>query len=249
MVQPGTSPESSEPAWHAYVGDLDGWSVFTATLYEEGGLQSKVELVEDTSRALSKAQSAFLDEVASILKKWLERSSGVEGDAAQEAFSVLVATAPGDRHRVGLMSRPRPKGCKSVPSVRLVQDVLHEILDAQAFDRPAVVAVYVVDLMEETGQRFSLGGSALDSSGMKAKILTAFLKALLRRSSNDFPNEVGHSIRMSYLSDGKVVTVFFQRRGSATQAIEKELSDLRSAAIEDLRFRLAQAERIDPSQP
>ncbi len=101
-------------------------------------------------------------------------------------------------------------------------------------------AVYVVDLLQpESAGRYQLFGLATSRPEDRTRVLRGTLEALLRRTSADFPIEVGHRLRVRSLSNGKVVVSFPQRRDQVGSDVLDALPDLWTTAVEDLRNRLS----------
>jgi hypothetical protein len=61
---------------------------------------------------------------------------------------------------------------------------------------------------------------------------------MLRRTSADFPIEVGHRLRISFLSNGRVRVGFPHRREPIGPEVLDAFPDLWSTAVEDLRRRV-----------
>jgi hypothetical protein len=226
---------SSIPAWQGYLESIDGWNIFRATLREDGIIRNSVQLAG--SGWEEGAERAFLDQVASALQNWLGRSAIYS--SSHEAFAVVVATAPGKFPKVAFLGNPMPDGCRRISDVQLVQRVLYEILGIENAAQAAAEAVYVVDLLEESSsQQFRLHGPAVERAEDRRGVLEAFVQALMARGSDDFPLEVGHTLRMTYLSDNRVGVSFPERPDPVDRATYGGLPGLRDAALEDLRRRL-----------
>jgi hypothetical protein len=224
------------PIWNGDPKALDGWNVFWATL-RDGSIHSTLELGDspgsDPAEA-ERAERAFRERVADRLTNWLQRNPQ---EAHCEAFRVLVATAPSkpNQIRIGLNARPTPEGCELVPSVELVQRVLREVFGvSDPSSPPTQAAVYVVDLLQPApADRYQLFGPATSSHDDRIRALREILDAVMRRTSADFPIEVGHRLQASFLSNGKVLVGFPHRREPISTEVLDALPDLWSTAVED----------------
>ena len=233
---PGTA---DRPLWKGSAEALDGWNVFWATL-KQGSLHSTLQVGDSPGSDPVEVERVFRGRVVSLLRDWLKRNP--PGDPESEAFRVLVATAPwkSNSSRIGFNVRPTPEGCERIPSVELVQRVLRKVFGVGDLPSPTEEAVYVVDLLQpESAGRYQLFGPATSREEDRIRVLRAFLEAVLRRTSADFPIEVGHRLRVSSLSNGKVIVDFSQRREQIGSEILDALPELWSAAVQDLRTRLS----------
>ena len=237
---------ADRPTWKGNAEALDGWNVFWATL-KQGSLHSTLEVGDAPGSDPVEAERVFRGRVVSLLQDWLEWNPR---EAESEAFRVLVATAPGKPNscRIGFNARPTPEGCQRIPQVELVQRVLREVFGVGGLPAPTEEAVYVVDLLlPESADRYQLFGPATSSEEDWTRVLRGILEALLRRTSADFPVEVGHRLRVRSLSNGKVSVSFpfppFPPFPPRSEPVGPEvldaLPDLWSAAVQDLRNRLS----------
>jgi hypothetical protein len=229
---------ADRPLWRGSAEALEGWNVFWATL-KEGSLHSTLQVGDSPDADPLEVEQVFRARVVSLLRDWLERNPQ---EAELEAFRVLVATAPWESKssRIGFNARPTPEGCERVPSVELVQRVLQEVFGVDDLPSPTEEAVYVVDLLQpESAGRYQLFGLATSRPEDRTRVLRGTLEALLRRTSADFPIEVGHRLRVRSLSNGKVVVSFPQRRDQVGSDVLDALPDLWTTAVEDLRNRLS----------
>jgi hypothetical protein len=229
---------ADRPVWKGSAEALDGWNVFWATL-QEGSIHSTLQLGDSSGSDPPEDERVFRGQVVTILRGELERNPY---DPESEAFRVLVATAPWNSKliRIASYARPTPGGCERVPSVELVQRVLREVFGVDDLPSPTEEAVYVVDLsLPESAGRYQLFGPATTRREERIRALRAVLEALLRRTSADFPIELGHRLRVNYLSNGKALVNFSQRREQIGSEVLDALPDLRSAAAQDLRSRLS----------
>src|SRR6266496_224567 len=172
--------------------------------------------------------------------RWkLNRCSAHESSPSFETGSRETHRRP-KSSRIGFNARPTPEGCERVPSVELVQRVLQEVFGVDDLPSPTEEAVYVVDLLQpESAGRYQLFGLATSRPEDRTRVLRGTLEALLRRTSADFPIEVGHRLRVRSLSNGKVVVSFPQRRDQVGSDVLDALPDLWTTAVEDLRNRLS----------
>jgi hypothetical protein len=232
-------PGSGErPLWRGSAEALEGWNVFWATL-REGSLHSTLEVGDAPGSDPLEVERVFRGRVVSLLQNWLERNPQ---EAESEAFRVLVATAPWkpNSRRIGFYARPTPEGCELIPQVELVQRVLREVFGIGGLPAPTEEAVYVVDLLQPpSAGRYQLFGPATSREDDRTRVLRGILEALLRRTSADFPIEVGHRLRVRSLSNGKVIVSFPPPGEQVGSEVLEALPDLWSTAVQDLRNRLS----------
>ncbi len=234
---------ADRPLWRGSAEALEGWNVFWATL-RQGSLHSTLEVGDAPGSDPVEVERVFRERVVSLLRGWLDRTPP---EAESEAYRVLVATAPGkpNSRRIGFNVRPTPEGCELIPQVELVQRVLREVFGERDLPAPTEEAVYIVDLLQpESAGRYQLPGPATSSQEDRTRVLRGILEALLRRTSADFPVEVGHGLRVRSLSNGKVIVSFpfpqfAPRREPIGPEILDGLPDLWSTAVQDLRNRLS----------
>jgi hypothetical protein len=234
---------ADRPTWKGDAEALDGWNVFWATL-REGSIHSTLQVADAPGSDPEEAERVFRGRVVAILTDWLERNPQ---DPEYEAFRVHVATAPWkpNSRRLGFNVRPTPEGCQRIPQVELVQRVLREVFGVSGLAAPIEEAVYVVDLLlPESAGRYQLFGAATSSEEDPTRVLRGILEALLRRTSADFPVEVGQRLEVRSLSNGKVIVgfpfpPFPPRREPVAPEVLDALPDLWSAAVQDLRNRLS----------
>jgi hypothetical protein len=234
---------ADRPLWRGDPEALEGWNVFWATL-KQGSIHSTLEVGDHPGSDPLEAERVFRGRVVSILQDWLESNPQ---EAESEAFRVLVATAPWkpNSRRIGFNVRPTPEGCERIPQVELVRRVLREVFGERDLPSPTKEAVYVVDLLQpESAGRYQLSGPATSREEDRTRVLRAVLEALLRRTSADFPVEVGQRLRVRCLSNGKVLVSFPfppfpPRREPIGPEVLDGLPDLWSAAVQDLRSRLS----------
>jgi hypothetical protein len=234
---------ADRPIWRGSAEALDGWNVFWATL-RQGRLHSTREVGDAPGSDPVEVERVFRGRVVSLLRGWLE---GNPPEAESEAYRVFVATAPGkpNSRRIGFNVRPTPEGCERIPQVELVQRVLREVFGERDLPAPTEEAVYVVDLLQpESAGRYQLSGPATSTEEDRTRVLRAVLEALLRRTSADFPIEVGHRLRVRSLSNGKVIVSFpFPPFPPWREPIGPEmletLPDMWTVAVQDLRNRLS----------
>jgi hypothetical protein len=237
------SGSADRPTWEGNAQAFEGWNVFWATL-KEGGLHSTLEVGDPRGSDPLEVERVFRGQVVSMLQDWLE---GHPPEAESEAFRVYVATAPwkSKPRRIGFNVRPTPEGCQRIPQVELVQRVLREVFGERDRPAPTEEAVYVVDLLQpESAGRYQLSGPATSRQEDRTRVLRGILEALLRRTSADFPIEVGHRLGVRSLSNGKVIVSFPfpsfpPRREPIGPEMLEGLPDLWSAAVQDLRSRLS----------
>ncbi len=234
---------ADRPLWRGSAEALEGWNVFWATL-RQGSLHSTLEVADAPGSDPVEAERVFRGRVVSLLRGWLDRTPP---EAEYEAYRVMVATAPGkpNSRRIGFNVRPTPEGCQRIPQVELVQRVLREVFGERDLPAPTEEAVYVVDLLQsESAGRYQLFGPATSRQEDRTRVLREILEAVLRRTSADFPVEVGHGLRVCSLSNGKVIVSFpFPSFPPRREPIGPEmldgLPDLWSTAVQDLRNRLS----------
>ncbi len=230
---------ADRPLWKGDAEALEGWNVFSATL-SEGSLHSTFQVGDSPGSDPLKVERAFHRQVVTILRMELERNP--QGETDPEVFRVLVAAAPWkpNERRIRYSARPMPEGCERIPSVELVRQVLQEVFGVRDLPSPTEEAVYVIDLLQpESAGRYQLFGPATSRQEDRTRVLRGILEAVLRRTSADFPIEVGHRLRFRSLSNGKVIVNFSQRREPIGPEILQALPDLWSTAVQDLRSRLS----------
>jgi hypothetical protein len=232
------SGSADRPTWNGNAEAFEGWNVFWATL-RDGSLHSTLQIGDPSVSDPLEAERVFRGRVVSLLRDWLEWHSQ---DPESEAFRVFVATAPwkSNSRRIGFNVRPTPEGCERIPQVELVQRVLREVFGVSGLSSPTEEAVYIVDLLlPESAGRYQLSGPATSRQEDRTRVLRGILEAVLRRTSADFPIEVGHRLQVRYLSNGKVSVNSPQRREPIGSEMLDALPDLWSTAVEDLRNRLS----------
>jgi hypothetical protein len=134
----------------------------------------------------------------------------------------------------------RRRAASGSPQVELVQWVLREVFGVGDLPSPTEEAVYVVDLLQpESAGRYQLVGPATSRQEDRISVVRAILEAVLQRTSADFPIEVGHQLRVDYLSNGKAIVKFSHRREQIGSEVLDALPELWSAAVQDLRNRLS----------
>ena len=232
------SGSADRPTWEGNAEAFEGWNVFWATL-REGSLHSTLQVGDPRGSDPLEAERVFRGRVVSRLRDWLE---GHPQDPESEAFRVFVATAPwkSKSSRIGFNARPTPEGCERIPQVELVQRVLREVFGVSGLPSPTEDAVYVVDLLlPESAGRYQLFGPATSRQEDRTRAIHGILEAVLRRTSADFPIEVGHRLRVNYLSNGKAIVNFSHRREPIGPEVLDPLPDLWSTAVQDLRNKLS----------